>query len=419
MTRPPMTSLGISLSPELSSWRTIELMTRSTRSGSTGRLRSATWIERASLSRSKGSRCPPFLTTVSSGSSGGGGWRRDHRSDANPSPAYRRNRKMDSASSPPRGAAALSLAPARNPRARREEAGRRPAFLVSWQIGIDGKAGAEGVDLVADAPLRRFAVIAPRHRGLEHLDDHAADFAELLLAEAARRRRWRAEADARGDRRLLWVEGDAVLVAGDAGAPESRLGELAGQPLRPQIDQHEMRIRASRNDGEAALGERRRERPRIGENRARIVLEGRLQRLAEGDRLGGDGVHERPALEAGEDGAVDAGADLRILADDHAAARAAQGLVRRRRHDMGVRQRARIDAAGDEPGEMRHVHHEIGADLVGDPAEAREVDDPRIGGAAGDDELRPLFARQSLHFLEVDARVVAADAVGDDAEPFA
>ena len=38
----PELSLGISVSPELSSWRTSELMMRSTRSGSTGRLRSAT-----------------------------------------------------------------------------------------------------------------------------------------------------------------------------------------------------------------------------------------------------------------------------------------------------------------------------------------------------------------------------------------
>jgi hypothetical protein len=28
-------------------------------------------------------------------------------------------------------------------------------------------------------------------------------------------------------------------------------------------------------------------------------------------------------------------------------------------------------AAGDQPGEMRHVDHQIGADLVGDLAEAR------------------------------------------------
>ena len=48
--------------------------------------------------------------------------------------------------------------------------------------------------------------------------------------------------------------------------------------------------------------------------------------------------------------------------------------------------------ARDQPGEMRHVDHETGADVVGDRAKAGEVDDPRIGGAAGDDQLRPMRA---------------------------
>jgi len=39
---------------------------RSTRSGSTGRFLSATWIERISLSRSNGTRRPVFFTTISS-----------------------------------------------------------------------------------------------------------------------------------------------------------------------------------------------------------------------------------------------------------------------------------------------------------------------------------------------------------------
>ena len=42
------------------------LTTRSVRSGSTGRLRQATCMERASLSRSNCTRCPFFFTTVSS-----------------------------------------------------------------------------------------------------------------------------------------------------------------------------------------------------------------------------------------------------------------------------------------------------------------------------------------------------------------
>ena len=38
---------------------------------------------------------------------------------------------------------------------------------------------------------------------------------------------------------------------------------------------------------------------------------------------------------------------------------------------MRMRERARMRAAGDKPGKMRHVDHEVGADLIGDLAEAR------------------------------------------------
>ena len=58
----------------------------------------------------------------------------------------------------------------------------------------------------------------------------------------------------------------------------------------------------------------------------------------------------------------------------------------RRGDDMGMRQRARMQPRRDQAGEMRHVDHEIGADAVGDLAEARKVDDARIGRAAGDDQ---------------------------------
>ena len=63
--------------------------------------------------------------------------------------------------------------------------------------------------------------------------------------------------------------------------------------------------------------------------------------------------------------------ELLVVGEDQAAARAAQRLVRGRGDDMGVRERARMRAAGHEAGEMRHVDHQVGADLVGDLAEAR------------------------------------------------
>ena len=62
---------------------------------------------------------------------------------------------------------------------------------------------------------------------------------------------------------------------------------------------------------------------------------------------------------------------------------------------------------GDQAGEVRHVHHEVGADLVGHLANAGEVDGARIGGAAGDDQLRPFGARQPFQFVVVEQSVLA------------
>ena len=66
---------------------------------------------------------------------------------------------------------------------------------------------------------------------------------------------------------------------------------------------------------------------------------------------------------------------------------------------------------------MRHVDHEIGADLVGDLAETAEIDDARISRGAGDDHLGPVLFRQPLDFLHVDQMVIAPHTVGHRLEP--
>ena len=45
----------------------------------------------------------------------------------------------------------------------------------------------------------------------------------------------------------------------------------------------------------------------------------------------------------------------------------------------------RVQAGGDQAGEVRHVDPELRADLVGDGAEGGEVELARVGGPAGDD----------------------------------
>ena len=120
-----------------------------------------------------------------------------------------------------------------------------------------------------------------------------------------------------------------------------------------------------------------------------VGAEALLSRLGERHGLGGHHVRER-AAEHHRAAAVDGGGVL-LGRQHHAAARAAQGLVRRRGDDVGVRHRilvAREHLAGHQAREVGHVHHERGADLVGDLAHLREVDATRVRRVAGDQDQR-------------------------------
>ena len=132
---------------------------------------------------------------------------------------------------------------------------------------------------------------------------------------------------------------------------------------------------------------------------AELVAQGEL----EADGLARDDVLERAALDAREDAPVDRRREVRLdhrvvgriggrrelaSAEDESAARAAEGLVGRRRDEVGVRERARVEAGRDEPGDVGHVDPQERPDRVGDVGHPLEVDDPRIGAGAADDQLR-------------------------------
>ena len=103
-----------------------------------------------------------------------------------------------------------------------------------------------------------------------------------------------------------------------------------------------------------------------------------------------------------------------LAAQDHAAARPAQRLVRRRRDEVGVRHRARMDAGRDQAGDVRHVGDHGAPTRSADLADALEVDDARIGAGADHDHLRLVLVRQPLELVVVDPLVVLAHAVGHD-----
>ena len=180
-----------------------------------------------------------------------------------------------------------------------------------------------------------------------------------------------------------------------------------------------MRIRAAGDQIGAALLKTAGKRLGVGDHRLGIGLELGLQRLAERHGLGGDDVHQRAALEAGEDRRIDLLGDGFVVGQDHAAARAAQGLVRGRRHDMRMAEGRRVLTRGDEAGKMRHIHQEKRSHLIADFTKALEVEVARVSGAAGDDQLRLVLSRKPLDFIEIDEMVVAANAILDSVEPLA
>ena len=157
-------------------------------------------------------------------------------------------------------------------------------------------------------------------------------------------------------------------------------------------------------------------RQRLGVVQHRLIVECELgaKRFSEASRLAGHiGQHHR-TLNAWEDPGVDLAAQRLIVPQHEASPRAAQGLVGRRSDDVGVGKRVRIKPGGDESGEMSHVHHQVGASLIGDCAEAGEVDGAGIGRAASDNQLWPLAQREVADLVEVDALAVPGDAVSGD-----
>ncbi len=126
----------------------------------------------------------------------------------------------------------------------------------------------------------------------------------------------------------------------------------------------------------------------------------------------------RAALEAGEDRLVYR-LGVRLLTQDEGAARTAEGLVGRRGHHVGVGDRIRMGAPGHEAGEVGHVDQEDAPRLVGDGAEFLEIELPRIGGVAGDEDLRLVLQRHLADLVVIEEPGLGVEAVVDGVEPLA
>ena len=233
------------------------------------------------------------------------------------------------------------------------------------------------------------------------------------LLEAPGRDRGGAHADARGLAGAAGIAGDLVLVHGDVHRVQALLQLPTADVGLLQVDQHQVIVGAAGDQLRAVCQQRVGHGLRVGDDLALVLLELRLQRLAQHHGLRGDDVHQGAALGAGEDGGIDLLCDIRVVGQYHAAPGTAQGLVVGGGHHVGIGNRARMLARRDEACDVGDVHHEVGADLLRDLAELLKVDDARIGGSAGDDHPRAVLQGQLAHLVIINEAGNRVTAVGE------
>ena len=146
-----------------------------------------------------------------------------------------------------------------------------------------------------------------------------------------------------------------------------------------------------------------------------VFLVTRCERFLESYGFGCNDVHQRAALATGERPLVDALAHL-FGAKDEAATRAAQGLVRGRGHDVGIGHGRGVFASGHQARKVRHVDHQLGADFIGDLAQAGKIQLTRIGAVPRDDQLGIAFLGRLFDLIVIDHLGVRVHAIGNKVE---
>ena len=238
------------------------------------------------------------------------------------------------------------------------------------------------------------------------------DDLHLGHAHAAGGDRRSAQTHAGGDERAAGLAGDGILVGSDVHAVQTGFQILAGALLVTQVDEHQMVVGTAGHQLDAAFLQSCGQSLSVLHDLAGVLLELRLEGLAEADGLGGDDVLQRAALGAGEHGRVDALGNDRVVGQDQAAAGAAQGLVGGGGHHIGIGHRALVLATGHQTGNVSHIHHQECAVAVGDLSNLLKVDGTGVSGCTGHDQLGAHLL-DLLFQLGVVDHAIGIDAVGN------
>ncbi len=192
----------------------------------------------------------------------------------------------------------------------------------------------------------------------QRFSEEIRDLQHFLFSHAARCDGRRTDADTTRLEDWISIEGDPVLVYGDAGAIENFLRLFAVNFLRAKIDEHQMIIGAAGDDAVTMFGQAGIKRFGVQDHLPLIFAELRLERFMKANGFRCDHMHERTALHAGENSGIDLLGEF-LFAHDDTATRSAQTLVRSSGDKLRVLDRTGMLAAGYEACDVRHVDKQI------------------------------------------------------------
>ena len=150
-----------------------------------------------------------------------------------------------------------------------------------------------------------------------------------------------------------------------------------------------MVVGSSRNDLDASVHQSLAEGLCIIDNSLLVNLEIIAERLLEADCLRRDDVHQRAALNAGENCLVEIVLFIyRVAGKNHSSTGTAQRLVGRRGRNVRIGDGARMKTCCHKSRNVRHIYHQNSAHLISHLTELLEIDCPGICRCTGNNHLR-------------------------------
>ena len=136
-----------------------------------------------------------------------------------------------------------------------------------------------------------------------------------------------------------------------------------------------MVIGTARHHVIAALNEHMGHRPSVINHLLLIAHKRLVHGLLKRHRLGGDHMHQRPALLTWEHGPIKLFIERFVAMgrEYQTTPRATQRFVGRRGHHMRKWERAWVEASGNQARNMRHIDHQPSAHFIGDSAKTPPV----------------------------------------------